>query len=708
MVSPTSKAYLCDTNAENTSQYLKYTGVTPWDIPWIYLGYTWDMPVSVHRQWQELGRPSTGPVHMAMVRSRTQYHHSIRRIRRKEQELRSRKLLEAAMAGDINLLKEMKKVRGKGAENDLPETVEGAENEDSIAEKFKEVYEALYNSAETTTETLKTKIKAMVNEDSIIEVNMITGEVVKAATSKLKPQKSDVSGGYTSDCLLHGPDILFSHLAAVFRGWMVHGAVTPSVLACAFLPLLKPQKPEQETSSYRAIAGSSLILKQFEKTVLELWGDLLQSDGLQFGYKTGASTTQCTWLVQEVVQHYLRSGCHPIIAVLDCSRAFDLAKWDKLFTRLLNRLPAIVVRVLLYSYENQYAWARWGRARSAQFRISNGTRQGSIFSPDAWSCYTDPLLKRLRSLGVGCHLAGLFMGAYLYSDDQLLLAPNRRAMEIMLSEVESFALESNIVFSTDPDPSKSKSKLIFVCGRQAGLAKPAPLLLCGRPLPWVATASHLGHEIHESGSMSHDATVKRAILIGKSVEVRDSFGFASPPSVLRALQVYCSSYYGSLAGWQLAGPEAHKFYGVWRLNILLTHNVPRATHRYFLPLLAPGAVSAKAEIMARFVKFFRGLRAAPSHEVVSAALLLARDMRTTLAKNIAYVETLTGQDAWAASPQLVRGIIMKTETVAPPPQDTWRLPYLAKLLQQRETLHSMGMDEEEETVQGLIDTLCTS
>ena len=67
--------------------------------------------------------------------------------------------------------------------------------------------------------------------------------------------------------------------------------------------------------------------------------------------------------------------------------------------RLLAKLPAIVVRVLLYSYENQFAWARWGSATSGQFRVRNGTRQGSIFSPDAWSCYTDPLLERLRALG---------------------------------------------------------------------------------------------------------------------------------------------------------------------------------------------------------------------------------------------------------------------------------------------------------------------
>ena len=50
------------------------------------------------------------------------------------------------------------------------------------------------------------------------------------------------------------------------------------------------------------------------------------------------------------------------------------------------------------------------------------------------------------------------------------------------------------------------------------------------------------------------------------------------------------------------------------------------------------------------------LRASPIHEVVGGALLLARDRRSTLAKNIDYVERITGHDAWVARPQLVRSI----------------------------------------------------
>ena len=135
-------------------------------------------------------------------------------------------------------------------------------------------------------------------------------------------------------------------------------------------------------------------------------------------------------------------------------KAFDLAKFSLIFSRALDSgLPAVVVRVLLHSYKEQEAWVRWGRrCNSETFGFSNSTRQGSCASPALWSIYLDPLFARLREKGVGCHLAGLFVGVVGYCDDLLLLAPNREAAQIMLKICEEFAEESNIKFSTDTDP----------------------------------------------------------------------------------------------------------------------------------------------------------------------------------------------------------------------------------------------------------------
>ena len=124
----------------------------------------------------------------------------------------------------------------------------------------------------------------MISLASNDELNKVTGRVVKEVVSKLKPQKTDVSGSYVSDALKNAPDLLFDQLATMFRSWLYHGTVTPSLLACSFLPLIKSSlKDPSDPSSYRAIAGSSLILKTFKLVVILVWGHLLSSDSVQFG-----------------------------------------------------------------------------------------------------------------------------------------------------------------------------------------------------------------------------------------------------------------------------------------------------------------------------------------------------------------------------------------------------------------------------------------
>ena len=129
-----------------------------------------------------------------------------------------------------------------------------------------------------------------------------------------------------------------------------------------------------------------------------------------------------------------------------------------------------------------------------------------------------------------------------YADDLLLLAPTRDAAQKMLEIGEAFTSQNNIKFSTDEDPSKSKSKALYVVGPQGRtLARPVPLLLCGWPLPWVERAEHLGHTIHQDGQMLQDCREKRAQYIDSSVKVREAFSFAHPYEQILATEKYCTS-----------------------------------------------------------------------------------------------------------------------------------------------------------------------
>ena len=64
--------------------------------------------------------------------------------------IRAQHLLEASEQGSVNLLTEMKKIKGSKKDSDsLPDSVGGVSGEHSIVEEFKEVYCQLYNSSGT-------------------------------------------------------------------------------------------------------------------------------------------------------------------------------------------------------------------------------------------------------------------------------------------------------------------------------------------------------------------------------------------------------------------------------------------------------------------------------------------------------------------------------------------------------------------------------
>ena len=211
---------------------------------------------------------------------------------------------------------------------------------------------------------------------------------------------------------------------------------------------------------------------------------------------------------------------------------------------------------------------------SSSFNVTTGTKQGSVISPVLFSLYLDGLIQELRQVGLGCYVHGVWMGCAAYADDLVLLAPSREAMSRMLMVCENYARANNLQFSTDPEPNKSKTKCIFMCGRAGEVQYPASLKLNNRDLPFVKSALHLGHHLHQSCNSDYDITVKKAQFINRSVEIRDIFSFAYPPQVLSAVRLYALHMYGSML-WPLNSDMVGQFCRSWNTCIKLAHECPR-------------------------------------------------------------------------------------------------------------------------------------
>ena len=370
---------------------------------------------------------------------------------------------------------------------------------------------------------------------------------------------------------------------------------------------------------------------------------------------------------------------------------------------MIRKLPSIVIRALIYVYEEQVGCVKLLETKSETFGIVNGTRQGSVLSPTLFAVYLDGLLLQLRQLGVGCHVGGWWYGATCFADDLFLLAPSRTAAVMMLETCQQYALQHNLQFSTDPDPAKSKSKCIYFTGRARNVILPDPLQLFGEELPWVDSALHLGHTLSKDCTMDQDARCKRAQFIDRTSDIRETFSFAHPNQIIKAGQVYASDAYGFML-YDLSSQSSQSYLKSWNTFVKLAWNVPLNTYTYIVEnCLAENFVSLKKQIYSRYVKFFQNLFTSSSKEVRHLARIVSRDARSTVFRNVQFLLDTSGLSPWDFANWR---IVQKIDNSPVPPNNGWRMSLLLKLLATRSEKKASLEDCKQITL--MIDSLCNT
>ncbi len=163
----------------------------------------------------------------------------------------------------------------------------------------------------------------------------ISNDHFHKAIKRLKFEKQDgVFNKLASEHFINATKLYYEHLHSLFVYCLKPGYMPNAMILCTLLPIPKDNNDLQNSPKYRGIALSVICIKVFEYIILELYGHLSASSELQFAYKSKASTTQCTWMAREVILYYNNNGSHVYACLLDCSKAFDHVRHDKLLQKL--------------------------------------------------------------------------------------------------------------------------------------------------------------------------------------------------------------------------------------------------------------------------------------------------------------------------------------------------------------------------------------
>ncbi len=154
-------------------------------------------------------------------------------------------------------------------------------------------------------------------------------------------------------------------------------------------------------------------------------------------------------MVQETIYYYVHDGTNVHGLLLDASKAFDRVNYCKLFHILINRgFCPMYSRLLLNMYTNQKLRFRWNSEFSELFSVANGVKQGGVISPILFCVYMDGLLNELANHGLGCHMGGLFAGAFGYTDDRKLRTPSVWALHQLAHICEKYAQKFDVLFNS--------------------------------------------------------------------------------------------------------------------------------------------------------------------------------------------------------------------------------------------------------------------
>ena len=123
-----------------------------------------------HAIWSSAGKPINNTLHNIMKRTRNIYHYHIRKCRRSADMVRKNKSTDACLNGNGDVFEEIRKMRK--VDKSLPHTMDGQTN---VTERFKNVYQKLYNSVndEQETQEVLRLVNNYVDVSSLDDVDLV-------------------------------------------------------------------------------------------------------------------------------------------------------------------------------------------------------------------------------------------------------------------------------------------------------------------------------------------------------------------------------------------------------------------------------------------------------------------------------------------------------------------------------------------------------
>lgn len=224
---------------------------------------------------------------------------------------------------------------------------------------------------------------------------------VKGEIKNLNPKKSPGYDNIDATVIKHFPKKAILFLTLIYNSVLRLGHF-PSQWKCAEIIMIKkPNKPENEITSYRPISLLSIFSKIFEKIFLSRLSPILENLQIipehQFGFRQKHGTPEQCHRVIQVIRKSFEEKKYCSAVFLDIQQAFDRVWHIGILSKIKQLLPATFYSVIKSFLQNRIFYVKVADEKSNILDIRAGVPQGSVLSPVLYTIFTAdmPILEHI-------------------------------------------------------------------------------------------------------------------------------------------------------------------------------------------------------------------------------------------------------------------------------------------------------------------------
>ena len=287
----------------------------------------------------------------------------------------------------------------------------------------------------------------------------ITIAELKQMCSKLKNNKASGPDDIINEFIKHSPDSVLAILCRLFNIILDTGLIPSNWTLGYIVPIFKNKGSPEDPGNYRGITLLSALGKLFTSIINSRLNDFVNNVGLlgeeQAGFRANYSTTDHVFVLNCIIDIYLKNKKRLYCAFVDYKKAFDLVDRSSLWAKLIaNGINGKGITVIYNLYKEAKSCIKSNNCLSNYFKCNVGVRQGENLSPLLFAIFLNDLESTFVRDGVaGLQFINSSVNKYLsddvidtwlklfvllYADDTILLAENEHDLQKSLQSLHSY------------------------------------------------------------------------------------------------------------------------------------------------------------------------------------------------------------------------------------------------------------------------------